>query len=149
MRKETRERKLIKYVRFYSELTDTKNILSQVDIQKQLGNSCFFAKIKKKNRIFLPGNVYSLIKNSGVNFICLSGDNSLCFIKNEFSFKAPKKLTDFFKEHYEEVNFIRIKKTIKISRKAIKKLNIKTNDFVLIYIYNSGFIIKKLNESCF
>ena len=146
MKPETKERKLIKYVKLFSDLTSTKKALSTAHINKY-GSSCFFAKIKKGNKLILPSKMDSFIKNCGTNFICLLSDDSLDFVHNEFILKTPKKLIELFGEYYEEVYFIKLKKTIKIPKKAIKKLNIKTNDLVLVYIYNSGFIIKKLRET--
>ncbi len=146
MLKETKEEKLIKYVKLYSELKQAKKYILNSHIQKY-ESFCFFAKIKNRNKIFLPRRVRSLIKNSGSYFICLVSDYSLDFIHSEFNMKTPMELIDFFKENHEEVYCTKVRKTIKISKRAMEKLNLKPNDLVLILPYNSGFIIKN-PENC-
>ncbi len=141
-----KNKKLMKYIQLYHELNHAKKNENFWNYKEVYDNKAyFFAKLEGRNRITIPASANFFFRNSGNKFISMLSERSLDFIKNEFTYKAPKKLINFFKEDHLEVKCLKIKTTVKLSKAAMRVLKLNKTDTVLITFYNSGFFIKKLN----
>ncbi len=138
----TKNKKLMQYVRLCGELKNAKET-NHLLCNSSGESICFFACITKKNTLILPALARDMIKSRSSRFISLLCNDSIDFIHNKFSFKVPEELIDFFKERYTDIRCVKIKNKIKLSKKAVKMLNLKNNEIVCVTVYSTGFFIRK------